>query len=229
MADPNFLAPVTNPFGLTGNADAPDLADIDGDGDLDIFVSDFSTFGAIGYIENTGTASSPSFAPVVSNPFGLNPTFAADPTLADIDGDGDFDAFVGNKEGDTQYYENTGSATNPSFAALITNPFGLQAASSSDEYLTSPTFADIDNDGDLDAFIGNQSGNIKYYENTGSASSPNFATPVNNPFGLTNTAGFAANTAFADIDGDGDLDAFVGAEYGDITYFENTGSASSPG
>ena len=40
MADPNFIAPITNPFSLTdvGSSAAPTLADIDGDGDLDAFV-----------------------------------------------------------------------------------------------------------------------------------------------------------------------------------------------
>ncbi len=232
MADPNFLSPVTNPFGFMpeGSVDAPTFADIDGDGDLDVFVSailDNSTFNIL-YYENTGTLSSPSFAAPVTNPFGLTNQgfFFNESTFADIDNDGDLDAFVGNK-GNIQYYENTGSATNPTFAAAIANPFGFQEASDINEAFLSPTFADIDNDGDLDAFIGNGSGNIQYYENTGSATSPSFATPITNPFGLTDV-GDRSRPTFADVDGDGDLDAFVGEYSGNFFYFENTGSASSP-
>ena len=145
--------------------------------------------------------------------------------LLDIDNDGDLDAFVGYKT-NTVYFENTGSATNPTFAASIANPFGIQEPND-DEIFISPTFADIDNDGDLDAFFGNAGGNIQYYENTGSASSPSFATPITNPFGLADV-GSRSRPTFADVDGDGDLDAFVGENSGNFFYFENTGSASSP-
>ncbi|KKD34862.1 FG-GAP-like repeat-containing protein [Limnoraphis robusta] len=230
MADPNFLSPVTNPFGLTNAVTfaSPSFADIDGDGDFDAFVGNGD--GDTLYFENTGTVSSPSLAASVTNPFGLtNVGFFASSTFADIDGDGDLDAFVGEKYGNALYFENTGTLSSPSLASSVTNPFGL---SSSPDFYSSPTLADIDNDGDLDAFIGDFAGNTRYFENTGSASSPSFATPIANPFGLT-TVGSpgipgSASPTFADVDGDGDLDAFVGNIYGNALYFENTGSASSP-
>ncbi len=86
----------------------------------------------------------------------------AAPTFADIDGDGDLDAFVGNKDGNTRYYQNTGTASSPSFAAALTNPFNLTDVGS----VARPALADIDGDGDLDAFVGNNDGNTLYFENT---------------------------------------------------------------
>src|SRR5512139_1806452 len=74
---------------------------------------------------------------------------SASPTLVDIDNDGDKDAFIGNFDGDTLYFQNIGSVVSPTFAAPVTNPFGLTAV----EYHAAPTFADIDGDGDKDAFI----------------------------------------------------------------------------
>jgi hypothetical protein len=53
------------------------------------------------------------------------------------------------------------------------------------------------------------------------ASNPGFAAPVINPFGLPNV-GWNSSPEFVDIDGDGDLDAFIGEYYGDTYYFENT-------
>ena len=103
--------------------------------------------------------------------------FAA-PTFADIDGDGDLDAFVGELFGNTLFYRNTGSATNPVFAAPTTNPFGLTAVG----YDPKPTLVDIDGDGDLDAFVGNADGDTLFYRNTGSASNPVFA--AQSPFSL---------------------------------------------
>ncbi|MDD5274862.1 MAG: VCBS repeat-containing protein [Methylovulum sp.] len=64
----------------------------------------------------------------------------------------------------------------------------------------SPTFADIDHDGDLDALIGNFNGDTLYFENTGSATAPAFAAPVTNPFGLADV-GQTATPTFVDIDG----------------------------
>src|SRR4028119_955668 len=165
----------------------------------------------------------PTFSNSVTNPFGLTDVeFAASPTFADIADDGDLDAFVGNAEGDTLFYRNTGSASNPVFAAPTTNDFGLTNVG----LFAVPTFADIDGDGDLDAFVGELFGNIFFYRNTGSATNPVFAAPTTNPFGLT-AVGYDPKPTLVDIDGDGDLDAFVGNADGDTLFYRNTGSASN--
>ena len=216
----------TNPFGLTnvGSNSSPTFVDIDGDGDLDAFVGNY--YGDLLFYRNTGTASSPVFNDEpVSYPFGLTyiGSYPTSPTFVDIDGDGDLDAFVGNSDGNTLFYRNTGTASSPAFAAQVTNPFGLKSVGS----YASPAFADIDCDGDLDAFVGNSDGNTLFYRNTGTASSPAFAAPVTNPFGLTDV-GYNASPTFADLDGDGDLDAFVGNRDGNTLFYRNTGTASSP-
>lgn len=68
----------------------------------------------------------PIFNYVAANPFGLSDVDSeASPTLVDIDGDSDLDAFVGNWDGNTLFFKNTGTVNNPSFAAAVANPFGL--------------------------------------------------------------------------------------------------------
>ena len=220
--DPNFIAPQTDPFGLTnvGNFAAPTFADIDGDGDLDAFVGNF--YGFTLFYRNTGTAIAPTFTQEPANLSGLSLPFAA-PTFADIDGDGDLDAFVGNLYGNTAFYRNTGTAAAPTFTPEATNPFGLTDVG----YHAAPTFADIDGDGDLDAFVGEAYGNTLFYRNTGTAAAPTFTPEATNPFGLTNVGASAAPT-FADIDGDGDLDAFVGNVDGNTLFYRNTGTAAAP-
>ena len=93
----------------------------------------------------------PAFAAPSTNPFGLADVgFRAAPAFADLDGDGDLDALVGNSLGNTLFFRNTGSAVAPAFAAPSTNPFGLADVGSQ----AAPAFADLDGDGDLDAFVG---------------------------------------------------------------------------
>src|SRR5689334_18640660 len=93
----------------------------------------------------------PVFSGPVANSYGLGDVGPwARPTFADIDGDGDLDAIIGEIYGDTLVYLNTGSASAPAFsAAPLTNPYGLTNVG----YSSNPSFVDIDGDGDLDAII----------------------------------------------------------------------------
>ncbi|MCP9833044.1 MULTISPECIES: FG-GAP-like repeat-containing protein [unclassified Cyanobium] len=209
---PAYAAAAENPFGLDnvgGNA-SPSFVDIDGDGDLDAFIG--NRYGSTLFFRNTAAAGSttPSYADGAENPFGLdNVGENAIPSFVDIDGDGDLDAFIGNGFGDTLFFNNTAAAgsTTPAYAAAETNPFGLANVGLS----ASPSFADIDGDGDLDAFIGNLAGTTRFFRNTAVAGSttPAYAASEDNPFGLAD-AGYKAHPSFADIDGDGDLDVFIG-------------------
>jgi hypothetical protein len=222
-----FPIAVQNPFGITptpGVVGLVELVDLDGDGDFDILQSGY--YGAIEYFENTGTATVPAFSTSIQNPFGLTSTYyIAAPTAVDIDDDGDMDLFVGEYYGNTQFFENTGTASAPAFAAPVANPFGLTSV----YQLSFPEAADMDGDGDIDLLIAEYYGNIQYFENTGTASAPAFAAPVQNPFNFTPNAN--SDLGFpevADLDQDGDLDLMVGEYYGNLDYFENTGTSSAP-
>ena len=193
----------------------PTLADIDGDGDLDLFIGNGS--GPTYFVKNTGSSTSPAFSGT-SSVYGT-PSIGhnASPTFADIDGDGDLDLFVGVGNGNTCFYRNTGSSTKPAFTAS-SQGFGIPDIGSS----ATPTFADIDGDGDLDLFIGTSPGNTYFFKNTGLSTNPAFSA-ASLGFGLPDIGSFASPT-FADIDGDGDLDLFIGNRNGDTYYFKNTGS-----
>ncbi len=212
-----------NPFdGIDiGSEATPTFVDMDNDGDLDMFVGEST--GTLNYYENTGDAAAPSFTIGVS-PFGTTDVGGdSNPTFVDIDNDGDMDAFVGENSGVMNFFENTGSASNPAFGAAQTGAFGFPDVG----YDSAPTFVDIDNDGDMDLFIGESAGDINYYENTGDAANAAFASGVRNPFGFVDI-GVDAELTFADLDGDGDLDAISGEDSGSLFYFENTGTSETP-
>ena len=182
-----------------------------------------ATLRRLHYFENTGTAIAPAFTARtgVANPFdGVDVgTFSA-PSFADLDGDGDLDAVVGEGDGNLNYFRYTSA---PDFAEQTgaANPFnGVDVG-----FNSTPSFADLDGDGDLDAVVGAQDGTLNYFENTGTATAPAFTGPAN-PLNGVNVE--ASTPSFADLDGDGDLDAVVGEDGGTLNYFENTGSASAP-
>jgi len=211
----------TNPFGLTdlGSFINPTYADVDNDGDLDIFAGNG---GNLSFLENIGTASNPQFAGAVLNPFGLkNLGSSAKPFFGDLDNDGDLDLLVGKADGNIEFFLNNGSAQNPNYSLSTINPFGLTDTGS----FVAPTMADIDGDGDLDVFVG--SSVVAFFQNTGTATNPQFAAAVNNPFGLQNV-GVSVNPIFIDIDQDGDLDGLFNNNSGVFTLFENTGTATNP-
>ncbi|MBZ0111960.1 MAG: FG-GAP-like repeat-containing protein, partial [Thermoanaerobaculia bacterium] len=136
----------------------------------------------------------------------------ASPNLVDFDGDGDLDIVAGSDSGKVEFIENTGSTSSPSFQYPVAgfDPFdGVSVFSRS-----APEMADLDGDGDLDAIVGNIDTRVRYFENTGSSSSPSFAqvTGTNNPF-FSISAGYTSRTALGDLDGDGDLDLILGGSY----------------
>ncbi len=252
----NFLEPVTNPFGLTaidgGGYLFPAIADLDDDGDLDLLLFSVETEDAYSngflYVENTGSSNDPQFGAQETTPFGLVPEIVDDvysywemPTLVDIDNDGDLDLFttvygynIGTSEGEYQvkYYENTGSATSPQFAAPMVDAFGFEPLTG-DVVTIKASFADLDGDGDMDLLLGSSydygagsyEADMHYYENTGNANSPAFASPVTNAFGIATVNNYAI-PFFADMDGDGDLDLWITTDGDDgfgIAYQENIG------
>lgn len=198
---------------ITGNA--PVLADIDHDGAIDLIVG--TSEGRVYFYRNTGTALEPTFS---------DETLIADagdmssPAIADLNYDGNPDLFVGNKRGDIRFYRNVNNSTN-SFAWRLTPietvtsiNFGFESA---------PAFVDIDKDGDVDLFVGEQDGNLSFYRNTGPVGTRSYTSESLEGLGSIDVGSFS-KPALADMDDDGDLDLFVGESGGyTINYFENIG------
>lgn len=210
------------------------------------------------FTERTGTSTDPFASTKLTDsdaaPNAGNGGFVS---LVDIDGDSDLDLFHGSYVGNVFYYRNDDPSlpgnpqNNPTFSGTATfktqgtsapntpnTVFGLDldSADANNKFIT-PTFVDIDGDGDQDLFIGRYDA-IDYYENTGASNAPAFTKNDSaNPFSsttLTVTSGGVSggknrpNVAFAKLNGRTVFDAFVGSEDGTIRYFKNNGTTTAP-
>ncbi len=220
----------------------PAFADLDGDEDLDAFVGgnpSSNDRGYINYYKNAGSSDSPTFnqKSFRKNPLGSSIHFEyglTAPILVDIDGDGDQDAFIGysnfgRSEGKIRFWENTGdsSSTTAPFIEHIGDDNPLSGVDNL-YYSVRAAFADLDGDGDLDVFFGDNDGTIKYYRNDAGTFSEQAA---DNTFSGVDVGQYSA-PAFTDLDGD--LDAFIGQSEGGsligendstIRYYRNTNNA----
>tara|TARA_B100001057_G_scaffold481380_1_gene555352 strand:- start:446 stop:1966 length:1521 start_codon:yes stop_codon:yes gene_type:complete len=218
--------PVSTPFGIqtidgldefySFGGNALEIADIDGDGDLDILTIDAMMYGysydpytyvnelsPVTFFENTGTTQAPAFEVGFLNPFGLSLAPIVElgwsiqsVQLTDLDGDSDLDLLGSASQfsltGNSQYFffacENQGTVESAVFDTPTDGPFGL------------PAFPD--------------------------------------PFEEQETEGLVTSMDFVDLDGDGDQDLMVSAlEIEDLYsynlttnlyYYKNTGSSSAP-
>ena len=207
-----------------GKQITPELVDINGDGDLDLFHGDYN--GYIWFYRNIGDNSSPQWLYIsdeyadIHLPNGDPYHGQSSPEFADIDGDGDYDLLIGNGGYSIHYYENIGTPEIPQFI-LITDSLGGMSFNRKNKI----DLVDIDDDGDFDMFVGEHYGTLDYYENIGTPYSFEFVLEIDNLMGID--VGDDCEPEFVDIDNDGDYDMFLGSEYGRIWYYENTGSSSN--
>ncbi|MCF7902772.1 MAG: FG-GAP-like repeat-containing protein [Candidatus Marinimicrobia bacterium] len=194
------------------------FADIDADGDLDMFIAgdSFTHNHGIHYYENIGNSNNPEWQYITDTYQSIDANEAMGyfmkPTFADLDNDNDLDLLVGSYFGDT-YYENIGDSSNASFEIVTYNYFDYESS----HYC--PIWADINSDGDYDCFIGLSS--LLFYENIGSAELPAWSLNSEN---YNNISGQAISHAFCDLDGDDDFDLILGDMDGRLSSYENTGT-----
>jgi len=207
-------------------------ADIDADGDIDLFSANFNN--RISFYQNSGNADSASFQ-WVTDAYQDISVNGAHIFFSDIDADQDSDLFVGeviipNPPYPCLYlFQNRGTPQSASFSLYSNN-----LVPGNYEVVVYPVLADIDADADKDLFI-NDNDNARYYfENVGSPTQPSFANPEYGWWGAfpISYPNSMSGYCFYDIDDDGDLDLF-GVPHGLYVYnwvwfYRNIGTAQNP-
>ena len=174
--------------GVTNDSEDIGIADLDGDGDPDlVFASEDNQIHELYLNNGTGTFTSQP----------LLPNSTANAVLVqDITGDGRPDIFLGNA-GQNQVYVNLLNVTQLSNQTSQRLPV-------INDVTQDLKLADVDGDGDLDLFAGNEDQNrLLINDGTGIFTDESLTRL---PQGVNMET---RKATFADVDGDGDLDVFL--------------------
>jgi len=188
--------------GVVLNAASADLGDVDGDGDLDLFVA--TLFGGTNHIFlNNGQGSFVKAPPSAVDARGFN---APAGRFLDVDGDGDQDLFVAALDDALYLFENAGGGTWVDRESWIPRVEDVRQLS----------VIDLEQDGDLDLFASVRSGmdNVLLV-NDGSGRYTATSLPP-----ATRDGGDSTCVEWMDADDDGDLDLFVCDANGDNRLYE---------
>lgn len=193
-----------------------DLGDVDGDGDLDSFV----TNGSVDRLWiNQGGNQGGSAGTFLDSGQSLGGILNLAVVLADVDGDMDPDAVVAGIITNTLYV-NQGGAQGGEPGIFVNEGEDIGQISS-----RSIAAADLDNDGDIDIFVGNN-GADEVYINQGGVQGGTEGSFTSNGQNLGGST--SEGVALGDVDGDGDVDAFVAHWDGPNLVWLNTHSDASP-
>ena len=182
------------------------LGDVDGDGDLDAFLLD--NLGYLVVLLNPGGSQGGTAGQLAPSGQTMEENLTSDVALGDLDNDGDLDAFITRSVGrPNKVWLNDGGAQ-----AGTPGQFSDSGQTLGDTGSTSVALGDVDDDGDLDAFVADDGPNHLWINQGGSQS----GTPGQfQDSGQTLGDRFSLTVALGDVDGDGDLDAYVGNNAGD--------------
>lgn len=162
---------------------APALADLDGDGNVDLMVG--RRTGVVNAYRNTttNTASGPVWtANPVWDLYRIS-TYAS-PALADIDGDGKVDLLTGDVYGTVFTFKNTGTTSAPVWSSA--GGWYIADPNTATSNYASPGIGDLDGDNKPDVLYGDASGvTSAYQQNPAGLPDPGFASSAPGGVGTT--------------------------------------------
>ncbi|MFN8178843.1 MAG: FG-GAP-like repeat-containing protein [bacterium] len=194
-AHPGFTDAGVPLEGVTSGSVA--FGDFDDDGDLDILITGQAAGGPVAKVYRNDGAAAPTFTDLGASLTGVTSSSSA---CADYDDDGDLDILLAGWTGSeavAKLYRNDGGAS-PTFTDAGVPLTGV--------FFSSVAWGDYDNDGNADILLTGWSGSAaiaKVYRNGGGVD------PVFEDAGAALTGVLFSSAAWADYDGDGDLDILL--------------------
>ncbi len=195
---------------------APTFGDWDNDGDLDLLIG--LENGKLMYITNQGNSTTPNYTGLFPNYANIDVGNNAMPQLVDADRDGDLDLLIGERNGNTNYFENTGNANTPTISNVPTTAsFGFVDAKIAGQINgnSAPLLVEIGNE--YHFFVGNQAGNFWHFTDVDNNLTGSFQR-VNSSLDLIDDGSITAPT-LGDLDADGQLDLILGNQRGGLTAY----------
>jgi len=175
------------------------FADIDNDGDYDLFNGNYGARNRL--YKNLNNSD---FEDITTTAGIANLNRSTTSVLAfDCENDGDMDLFALNSETVNEFYLNNGSGV------FTQTTRGLEDVTEAGKYSMSASAADYDNDGDVDVLAVKRKTNNKLWKNNGSGSFTDGAVAAGVTLDYTKYDANGAN--WADFDNDGDLDLIISA------------------
>lgn len=203
------------------------FGDLDGDGDDDLILGD-----ELGYLHLwTNNAAPETMADYALTSPSLEDNEGtvidvgqfATPELYDLDGDGDLDLIIGEKNGGLKLYANTGSPTSPSFS-LVSDAAGQVEVDNAQGIEGFPTPRILHTDDQVWIVVGNELGRLQVFslpENPMEEPGQLWPEVTDQWNGIYE--GLFSAPALADLDGDGTTDLVLGARDGGLTLWRGNG------
>jgi len=177
------------------------LGDVDGDGDLDAWVANGVNQPNRVWL-NEGGEQGGTAGTYIDSGLTMGNSWSLGVSLGDLDSDGDLDAWVANASQPNRVWLNEGGAQGGVPGVFVDSG---QILGSSHSYAVE--LGDLDGDGDLDACVANGGQPNRVWLNEGGAQGGVPGIFVDSGQALGNAQSY--DVSLGDLDGDGDLDAWV--------------------
>ncbi|MEM6724225.1 MAG: T9SS type A sorting domain-containing protein [Bacteroidota bacterium] len=206
-------------MGLGLNGLAPAFGDLDNDNDLDMLVG--AQNGKLYYLENEDIGDGLAvFNTVQPNYQDIDVGLFSTPFIVDITRNNTLDLIIGERQGNLNYFENTGTLTNPVFTEV--NSFFGEVDVREPGFPTGysqPVV--VDNNGNYEIYSGSEPGNLKYYTDVESNLISGAFVEADLAFGGVKE-GNRTRLSIADINDDNTPDYVVGNLRGGLAVYSET-------